>query len=88
MVQLGAYSSRERIAIAWDRVSDKYGHLNDYTPVTARFSGAKGTVYRLSVRGFETERQAIELCESLKRAGRDCFVRHVSGDAPVQFASR
>ena len=36
----------------------------------------------------ENERQAIELCESLKRSGRDCFVRHVSGDAPVQFASR
>ncbi len=88
VVQLGAYSSRERIAVAWDKVSGKYDRLNDFTPVTARFSGAKGTVYRLSVRGFDTERQAIELCESLKSAGRDCFVRHVSGDAPVQFASR
>lgn len=88
VVQLGAYSSRERIAVAWDKVSGKYDRLNDFTPVTARFTGAKGTVYRLSVRGFASERQAIELCESLKRTGRDCFVRHVSGDAPVQFASR
>jgi len=88
VVQLGAFSSRERIAVAWDRASSKYGSLNDYTPVTARFSGAKGTVYRLAVRGFDSEREAVALCQSLKRAGRDCFVRSASGDAPVQFASR
>ena len=57
-------------------------------PVTARFAGAKGTVYRLSVKGFDSDREAINLCASLKRAGRDCFVRSVSGDAPVKFASR
>lgn len=88
VVQLGAYSSRERIAFAWNKVSGKYGSLKEYTPVTARFSGAHGTVYRLAVKGFESEREAINLCASLKRAGRDCFVRNVSGDTPVQFALR
>ena len=88
VVQLGAYSSRERIAFAWNKVSGKYGSLKQYTPVTARFTGGEGVVYRLSVKGFDSDREAINLCASLKRAGRDCFVRSVSGDAPVQFASR
>jgi D-alanyl-D-alanine carboxypeptidase len=88
VVQLGAYSSRERIAFAWNKVSGKYGSLKRYTPVTARFAGGEGVVYRLSVKGFASEREAVSLCASLKRAGAGCFVRTVSGDAPVQFASR
>ena len=88
VVQIGAYSSRDRIAAAWTKVAGKHGSLKRYVPVTARFAGAKGTVYRLSVKGFDSDREAVNLCASLKRAGGSCFVRSVSGDAPVQFASR
>jgi D-alanyl-D-alanine carboxypeptidase len=88
VVQLGAYSARDRVADAWAKVAGKHGSLKRYTPVTARFSGARGTVYRLAVKGFASDREAIRLCSSLKRAGGSCFVRSVSGDAPVQFASR
>ena len=88
VVQLGAYSSRDRIEVAWNRASAKYAALRAYQPVSARYAGAKGTVYRLSIKGFASDREAISLCASLKRAGRACFVRAVSGDAPVQFASR
>jgi Flp pilus assembly protein TadD len=88
VVQIGAYSSRERIAFAWNKVSGKHGSLKRYTPVTARFSGGEGVVYRLSVKGFGSEKEAANLCASLKRAGAACFVRSVSGDAPVQLASR
>lgn len=88
VVQIGAYSSRERIAAAWNKASGKHAALKRFVPVTARFDGAQGTVYRLSVKGFANEREAVNLCSSLKRAGRDCFVRNTSGDAPVQFASR
>lgn len=88
VVQIGAYSSRERIAFAWNKVSGKHGALKRYTPVTARFTGGEGVVYRLSVKGFASNREAVNLCASLKRAGAACFVRSVSGDAPVQFASR
>jgi len=88
VVQIGAYSSRERIAFAWNKVSGKHGSLKRYTPVTARFTGGEGVVYRLSVKGFASDREAVNLCASLKRAGAACFVRSVSGDAPVQFASR
>jgi D-alanyl-D-alanine carboxypeptidase len=88
VVQIGAYSSRDRIAAAWTKVAGKHGSLKSYVPVTARFAGAKGTVYRLAVKGFNSDREAVNLCASLKRAGANCFVRSVSGDAPVQFASR
>lgn len=88
VVQIGAYSSRDRVAVAWSKVAGKYGSLKRYTPVTARFAGAQGVVYRLSVKGFASNGEAASLCASLKRAGGSCFVRSVSGDAPVQFASR
>jgi cell division septation protein DedD len=88
VVQIGAYSSRERVAAAWSKVSGKYGSLKRFTPVTARFAGAQGTVYRLAVKGFASDREAASLCNALKKAGGSCFVRSGSGDAPVQFASR
>jgi D-alanyl-D-alanine carboxypeptidase len=88
VVQLGAYSSRDRVSGAWAKVAAKHQSLKSFTPVTARYAGAKGTVYRLSVQGFASDRDAISLCSSLKRAGANCFVRTVSGDAPVRFASR
>jgi Flp pilus assembly protein TadD len=87
VVQIGAYSSRDRVATAWSKVAGKHGSLKRYVPVTARFAGAKGTFYRLAVKGFDSDRQAVSLCASLKRAGASCFVRSTSGDAPIQFAS-
>ena len=69
--------------------SSKYAALRGYTPVSARFDSAKGTVYRLSVKGFDSDRAGKAVCASrCKRSGRACFVRAASGDAPVQFASR
>ena len=88
VVQLGAYNKREYVAGAWNRASARHAALRHYMPVTARFDGAKGTFYRLSVKGFTSDREAIDLCQSLKRAGANCFVRAAYNDAPIQFASR
>ena len=88
VVQLGAYSSRDRVEIAWNKAVGRFGSLRGLTPVTARFDAAKGSVYRLSVKGFASDREAMQLCGALKRSGRECFVRRASGDAPVSFASR
>lgn len=88
VVQLGAYASRGSVNAAWGRVSSRFGALRGYAPVAARFDGERGTVFRLSVQGFATARQAITLCGSLKRAGAPCFVRYSAGDMPVQIASR
>lgn len=88
VVQLGAYASRSTVAAAWTHASARFGALRGYAPVAARYDGERGTVYRLSVQGFASARQAILLCGSLKRAGANCFVRNIAGDAPVQIASR
>ena len=51
LVQLGAYRSSERVR--WlGRSSEEVSCLANYSPVRARYDSAKGTVWRLSVRGF------------------------------------
>ena len=88
VVQLGAYGSRARVAAAWDVLTKRYPALRGHVPVTARFDSAKGTVYRLSIKGFDSQREAIARCNQLKGRGGNCFVRNVAGDAPIQLASR
>ena len=88
VVQLGAYGSAERVGIAWDKAAKRYSALRAYTPMSAKFASAKGTVYRLSIKGFANAREAQGLCAALKKSGGTCFVRSVAGDTPVQYASR
>ena len=88
VVQLGAYGSPSRVAAAWEQISKRYPSVADYRPVSARFRSSKGTVYRLSVKGFASAGEAQKLCSSLRGKGKNCFVRRVAGDSPVQFASR
>ncbi len=88
VVQLGAYSSPERVNAAWQKLMKRYPALAGYTPMRARFDSAKGTVWRLSIKGFENRKEAVDRCETLQGHGGKCFVRQVAGDSPVQFASR
>ena len=87
VVQIGAYGSRGFVGVAWSNLAKKYPALRSYTPSSARFASAQGTVYRLSVQGFASDDAARDFCASLKRAGGNCFVRSVAGDAPVRLAS-
>jgi hypothetical protein len=88
VVQLGAYSSADRVNVAWKNLTKRYPALANYTPMRARFTGAKGTFWRLSIKGFGNQQEAIARCEQLQSRGGKCFVRRVAGDAPVEFASR
>ncbi len=88
VVQLGAFSSRSNVASAWDRFTAKYPSLRDRTPATARLSINGAMIYRLSVSGFDSSREAQGFCSSLKRTGANCFVRTSAGDRRVQLASR
>jgi hypothetical protein len=88
VVQLGAYSSPERVAAAWNKLSRSHHSLDGYRPVSARFVSAKGTFYRLAVKGFASADDAKGLCTHLRGKGQNCFVRQVAGDSPVQMASR
>ena len=88
VVQLGAYQSPERVLAAWNGAARKYGALKAFLPMSAKFASPKGTFYRLSVHGFQSDSQARDLCMSLRRQGATCFVRNVAGDAPVNIAMR
>jgi thioredoxin-like negative regulator of GroEL len=88
VVQLGAYSSEARVSAAWAQLSKKYPGLRKYSPMVARFDSPKGTVWRLSVRGFDTQSEALSRCSALRGKGGNCFVRSTAGDSPVQFAAR
>jgi Flp pilus assembly protein TadD len=88
VVQLGAYSSPAQVSVAWNKITKRYPALAKYSPQRARFEGPKGTVWRLSIKGFGSDREARLRCELLQSRGGNCFVRLVAGDAPVQMASR
>ena len=88
VIQLGAYKTPERVMVAWTDITRRYPALRDYTPMRARFHGPKGTVWRLSIKGFANQQEAAARCEKLQSRGGSCFVRTIAGDAPVQLASR
>lgn len=87
VVQLGAYGNSKSVLAAWNKAARKYRSLAAYTPMSARFASQRGTVYRLSVKGFGSVNEAMALCSSLRRSGGSCFVRNFAGDSPVQYAS-
>jgi D-alanyl-D-alanine carboxypeptidase len=41
VVQLGAYSSPERVETAWEQIAGRHSDLREYTPTSARFDGPK-----------------------------------------------
>ena len=87
VVQLGAYADRAFVGTAWSNLAKRYPALRNFTPSSARFESAKGTVYRLSVQGFASDGDARDFCEALQGVGANCFVRSVAGDAPVRLAA-
>ena len=88
VVQLGAFASSDRVERAWNGAVGRLDRLANYIPASTRFSSGGGTLTRLSVGGFTQRQAAVNLCNSLRRAGGNCFVRINAGDAPVRWASR
>ena len=88
VVQLGAYATEAGVRMGWSVINRRHRNLSAYVPASARFSGPQGTVYRLSLKGFASDREARSLCMQLKAGGASCFVRSAAGDAPVRFAVR
>ena len=86
IVQLGSYRSPQSVDVAWNKLTKRHPALRAYLPLRAKFSSPKGTFYRLSIQGFDNQREAIARCQLLKSRGGQCFVRPFAGDAPVQIA--
>lgn len=87
VMQIGSYRSPEQVMAGWHNLTQRYPALRSYVPSKARFDSPKGTFWRLSIQGFDNQRDAIERCNMLKSRGGQCFVRNFAGDAPVEIAS-
>lgn len=87
-VQLGAYSSHGRREIAWGKLSAKASFLSAYTPTGSGRKLGKAMLFRLSVSGLATRKEAVNLCVRIKAAGGSCFVRNMRGDEPMRWALR
>lgn len=88
VVQLGAYAKISHAESAWERAANKVGELRNYDPTSARVKVRGGALHRLAVSGFVTREAASQVCTQVKKSGGNCFVRSISGDAPMQFVSR
>jgi Flp pilus assembly protein TadD len=90
VVQLGAFSSEDRLERGWNNSVSKVSWLKGYTPVSTSFkSPADGrTLHRLAISGFESRIEAVNLCRKVRERGGVCFVRGTAGDAPIQWAKR
>ncbi len=87
-VQLGAYSSHGRREIAWGKLRARANFLSAHAPTGSGHKLGKAMLYRLSVSGIATRKEAISLCGRIKAAGGDCFVRNMRGDEPMRWALR
>jgi len=90
VIQLGAFSSADRLERAWTGVVSRVSWLQDYSPVSATFAAPQDnrTLHRLSISGFSSRIEAVNVCRKVRENGRDCFVRGLAGDAPIQWVSR
>lgn len=88
VVQLGAYAKMSFAETAWESAANKVGELRNYDPASARVKVKGNAYHRLSVSGFVTREAASQVCTEVKKSGGQCFVRSISGDAPMQFVSR
>ncbi|MFS0736803.1 SPOR domain-containing protein [Sphingomonas sp. 1P06PA] len=86
-VQVGAFSSATLAEAAWGKSQHRFARFAGLTPSHTTIKLATGTYHRLSLAGFATRDEAVQLCQRLRSAGGDCFVRGVAGDAPMRFAS-
>jgi Flp pilus assembly protein TadD len=96
VVQLGAFGSDAQAEKAWKRSSGRFG-VASYTPSTMRFRLNNVNFVRLSVGGFPTRSPAVQVCERVRQAKGNCFVRINAGDqiaawvrpdSNTRFASR
>lgn len=88
VVQLGAYSNAARVEAAWSKEVRRSATLAGYSPSSASFAHSTGTVYRLTLAGFETRAEAVRICEQVRTRGGSCFVRASAGEQPIRWASR
>ena len=87
VMQIASYRTPQQVSAGWSHLTQRFPALRAYLPLRARFVSPKGTFWRLSIQGFDSQSDAVARCNLLKSRGGHCFVRGLAGDAPVEIAS-
>ncbi|WP_343347769.1 tetratricopeptide repeat protein [Sphingomicrobium sp. XHP0239] len=82
VVQLASYHDRDLLDHGWAIATQRFGALEAFQPMAARFRHDGKTFYRLAAHGFASDADARSFCTEVKAAGVDCFVRKMAGDTP------
>lgn len=89
VVQLGAFSSAERLDFAWSGMMRRASFIDAHPAIATSTRGRSGqTYYRLSLAGFDSRAAADDICGRIRASGGDCFVRADSGETPLRWAKR
>lgn len=87
LVQIGAFSSPQNAAKAWDIYRRRYPTLKRFESASGRITVKGTTLYRLAAMGFDDAASARSLCSSLRSEGGKCIVRNMRGSGSVQYAA-
>lgn len=86
-LQLAAYRKASQLKDGWVELREKYGHIiGDLPPRRTevnfgdRPEAPSGFFYRLNAGPLTSLREALSLCDSLRKAGAECWVRPPDGD--------
>lgn len=87
VVQLGAFSSAQNAERAFAAAERRFGLAGAQAMTTTINAGGR-TLHRMSIAGFASRAEAVQLCGAIRARGGACFVRATAGDSPVRWASR
>lgn len=87
VVQIGAFSSAAGAERAWQQAETRFG-LRSEAPVTMTFDHNGRLLHRVAIAGFDSRRDAVGLCDTIRARGGACFVRGNAGDASIRWAAR
>ena len=88
VVQLGAYSSEERVSVAWAQLSKKYPAAPQLLSDDCAFRrSSRNRVAPVGPRVSTISMKRSPTAATLRGKGGNCLVRSTAGDSPAQFAS-
>lgn len=86
LVQLGAFSSTENAAAAWNKYSRNYKALSGKNSASSTVTVNGKKLVRLAAMGFASGSAANAACIQIKSQGGSCLVRNTAADKPVRMA--
>ncbi len=80
VVQLGAFAHAAAPQAAWGQVTRRFASLASFAPSSVSYSAGGATLTRLSIAGFASRAEAVDVCVKIRAGSGACFVRESAGD--------